>query len=557
MSSIFTLKTSPSDLVSSNSGISRNQYNQVAPTRDVTGNNFPNGAIHFKWENASQNWWIPSKSYLRMRVSLTRSDGVSFLTTEDDIAPNMDLCAALWQSLEFRVAGKTVSRVADYVPLVDALTKRLSKSKSTLDSINASTNFFDPYFKVRQQAVCVDGISVDAVPGPTEARTREQLGFDAAGNAQAGFNTASLNGATGVVTFAQNGGQALPVDVRTLFPIGSYIRFDAIEGATGADPRVGTPLKVVQLRSATEIRVQRGIIGDIAADGRTDFVRLEQKTQVLGPKQREIRQFEIIWQPPLSIFTSVAHAMPAGKYELVMNPQTASVYQQAAIESLGGVTKVAGTDFKFQVEDMYFYTANIEGPRLDDITYLLDLDSTRAQTEDITSASFGQRNFDVSPSTYALTVAFQDLRSNTDTRFSQTRFRSYNTAGTTEVGLKLSRFFLQYAGQQLPSPDAAPQFATGIDFTVQRYIETQMQSGGYYDSGGAESIEDWHERGAYYYFAIARDGMDRSTRVQVNTGFQTGTDVSQTRLVLFDHARAVCKVEIRDGRVIDVNLEDA
>jgi len=242
---------------------------------------------------------------------------------------------------------------------------------------------------------------------------------------------------------------------------------------------------------------------------------------------------------------------------MVLNPQSSSVYQKAAIESFA-TSKTAGTpDFKFEITDMYLYVNTIEGNRCDDLTYLLDLESTRAQAEDVSSASFGQRNFDVSPSTYALTTAFQDLRCQSDTRFSQTRLRSYDASGFIETGLSLNRFYISYDGQQLPSPDASPQFTNAVDFTNQRYIETQMYTGAFYDTGGAETIGEWHERGAYYYSSSPRDGMSRATRVNVHTGFASGTDITNTLLLLFDHSRQVAKIQIVDGRVVDVMCEDA
>ena len=296
--------------------------------------------------------------------------------------------------------------------------------------------------------------------------------------------------------------------------------------------------------------------GNITADGRTDFVRLTLETKSFqSPQARKLSDFELCWQPPLSLF-KVVHALPAGKYEMVLNPQSSSVYQKSAIESYAA-SKTAGTDFKFEITDMYFYVNTIEGNRCDDLTYLLDLESTRAQAEDISSASFGQRNFDVSPSTYALTTAFQDLRCQSDTRFAQTRLRSYDATGYIETGLSLNRFYISYDGQQLPSPDASPQFTNAVDFTNQRYIETQMYTGAFYDTGGAETIGEWHERGAYYYFSWPRDGMSRATRVNVHTGFASGTDISNTRLLLFDHSRQVAKIQIVDGRVVDVMCEDA
>jgi len=51
--------------------------------------------------------------------------------------------------------------------------------------------------------------------------------------------------------------------------------------------------------------------------------------------------------------------------------------------------------------------------------------------------------------------------------------------------------------------------------------------------------------------------MSKATRVNVHTGFENATDVSQMRLLLFDHSRQVAKIQIQDGRVTDVLLEDA
>jgi hypothetical protein len=119
------------ELSSTNQGTSRMEYEQHPPTRDVTLDNFPNGAIHFRFQTAGQKWWCPSRSYLRMRCQISKQNGTQ-LTSEDNIAPNMGLCASLFQSAEFRINDKTVSRISDFMPQIDALENRLNKSKSRL-----------------------------------------------------------------------------------------------------------------------------------------------------------------------------------------------------------------------------------------------------------------------------------------------------------------------------------------------------------------------------------------------------------------------------------------
>ena len=128
---MFNLKTSTSELSSSNNGTSRAQYEQVAPSRDVTLNNFSNGNIHFRFETSGSKWFLPSKTYIRLRCRLNKTvAGVpAQLSVSDGIAPNMGLCGSLFQSAEFRLADKTVSRISDFLPQIDALENRVYKSK--------------------------------------------------------------------------------------------------------------------------------------------------------------------------------------------------------------------------------------------------------------------------------------------------------------------------------------------------------------------------------------------------------------------------------------------
>ena len=139
MSSIFDLKTDVGQLSNANEGTSRMEYQQQPPTRNVTTTNFPNGAISFRWQMSGQKWWIPNRSYLRVRCSLRRGDDAS-LRLNNNIAPNMGLCASLFQSAEFRINDKTVSRVGDYMSQVDALETRLSKSRGWLNGIGNAVN---------------------------------------------------------------------------------------------------------------------------------------------------------------------------------------------------------------------------------------------------------------------------------------------------------------------------------------------------------------------------------------------------------------------------------
>ena len=130
--SIFSLKTNPDQLSSANDGVSDYKFLEVQPTRDVTGNSFPNGLFRMEWENSGTQWWISSRSYLRMRCQLAHGDS-SQLLVSDQVAPNINLAANLFQSMELQINGKTISKCSDHVGEVDTLEQRLHKSKACMD----------------------------------------------------------------------------------------------------------------------------------------------------------------------------------------------------------------------------------------------------------------------------------------------------------------------------------------------------------------------------------------------------------------------------------------
>ena len=561
MTSIFDLKTNVSELESANQGISKMVYEQVVPMRDIQGNNFANGQINYRFQCSGQKWWVPSKSYIRTRFRLTKGDGVTPVDLSDGVAPNMGLCANLFQSGEMRINDKTVSRISDFMPQVDALETRLSKSKSWIDSIGASSNWWQESQAIRLNEVSSDGAIIKG-EAPTVQReiptSDDVMGFDP-------LNSLAYNATTGVVTIAQGGAAAPPLSfVDNFEATDSFVFRGTTSGANLPNGVLNVKLEVIQVIDATQLLVRAAIKDDIAASNDLQFLRLRTE-DTESPDSRRIGEFELTWSPPLSLL-KVENALPSGRFELVLTPQTASTFQKRAIESILGTASknptlangVAG-DYKLTVVDQYLNVLTVEGPRADNVTYYLDLEQTRLQTEKIDNTSFGQKTFDVSPSTCALTVAYQDLRAGENTAISASKFKSYdsNAVPSTSQELGLNRMFIQYAGRQLPQPDSDATFESGQDYTTQRYLETQLYSGAYHDTGGAETIEEWHDRGAYQFYRFPKDGTDRSTRVICHQGFKSGTDVANMRVLLFDHSKQVCRVQVSNGFVTDVQIEDA
>ena len=151
-----------------------------------------------------------------------------------------------------------------------------------------------------------------------------------------------------------------------------------------------------------------------------------------------------------------------------------------------------------------------------------------------------------------MTIAYQGAIAGSDTRRSVARFN-------TEEGKEkeLTRLFLQYAGKAFPQPDADPNYSVGNaqDYTTQRYVETQLNTGSLFSEGGGESLVEYHKRGNIYYFSVPKDGLDRSTRLVVNQQF--ASSFTGCRLLAYDHSSSSLHVVIQRGLVTSVELIDA
>lgn len=557
-SSIFDLKTNINELSSSNQGTSRLSYDQISPSRDVTAGNFANGTIFFKLNGISgERWWLPSRSYFKMRVALSRGDGTAF-SVADQVAPSMSLFSNLFMNMELRLNDKTISRVSNYVSQVEALEQRIGKSAAQLDGVLGSTNFMQASFEERQAQICYDGVTI------TDARTKINTPIIGLKDNQAiqlpllATNTLLYTTLSGIVTFAAGS-----------IPNVSHI-FRPNDRITLSGANLGTVLKVISVINATTIQCEKNEtaanIGPLAlnsADISATIIRD-------ASNSRNVREFEITWTPSsLSVF-KLRHALPCGQYSIVLNPFPSSVYQLQAIESKNQtnyLTSLANpsvlgsaTAVRFLVNEMYFYCNVVDGPRADNMSYLLDLSQTMCQQESLKSTNFSQKSFDISPSTYAVTVAFQDGRCMSDPRVPSSIFKCYATNYINNYNeLALSRLYVSYGGSQKPSPDANPEFKEGVDNTVQRYLDTLIDTGSYFDSS-SETIQNYHDRGAYYHWNWPRDGTDRSTRLSVFCGFndaQMNTAEINGNCLVFSHSKQVCKIVIQDGVVTDVQVEEA
>ncbi len=154
---MFSLPKSVAQLPDINEGLQNARYEQVAPSRDVTHSNFPNGMQHFKWEVSGNKWWCPQKSYMRYRVRYSRNDEFKTqLEEKNQVSPAPFMVSNLYQSAEFLIGDRVVGRIGQYMAQIDALKQRMTKSKPWLDSLGEVSNFASVSDGVRRGEVTSD-----------------------------------------------------------------------------------------------------------------------------------------------------------------------------------------------------------------------------------------------------------------------------------------------------------------------------------------------------------------------------------------------------------------
>jgi hypothetical protein len=549
--SIFDLPTQPSELKSANMGIDKSYLQQIAADRNSTGDNFSNGTIRFPFQVGATERWLPHRSFFRLRLNITNQAGAQ-LALANDVSLNMNPASCLWSQGEVRLNNTTISRCADYWSQIDTLCKRMDKSRSWIENAGNSCEILEARQPARANVTASDGSVLQDVKSVISGADLGVVADD---------NTIAYATATGVLTFAEGGANQVP-DVSVIYPAGSIIRFPANRAALLAGDyvvRAGLTALTLQLE-------QNLTAADVVA-GAVPLADFPQQVKNSRP-DRNVSSLELNYQPlALSVF-KCEKALPLGQWAVEMTPSQESVWKKRIIESLvGDKSEGAGNDYKVSVEQIYFYCAKVQTSRVDNLSYLIDLENTRAMQDQVQGSSLSQNTFNVSPSTYAITVGYQDGRAGVLTNVSQTKLKSYartipiaaSDVPVDDLSTSLSRWYMQYGGQKYPQVDLDPAFTTTTDFFNQLYINSQLNTGGYMDSGGCETQKEWLERGLYLHYLTPKDGTSTDTRLTVNQQFDAASagaadqDYSQNmRCLVFDHSRAAIKVNIKDGRVVDI-----
>ncbi len=529
-------------------------FRELQPERAIQGN-FASGQINYKWTMDDNSTWNPSKSYIKIKMKITKGDGTR-LDKAFGIAPNMYCADNIFQQMDMRINGVIVSQWNDYVAQCASLKNRLYKDMNERQALMSSVNYSKIDLVDRLAQVSSDGFKEKDVVWRKGAILAAAAG---SGRTLDFLDLATPNQvqitATNRLIFTENAGNKIP-DMSKYFAIGDFIYIN--DGAE--NNRIVTGYETINKRNDTLIvsgaALTAVIAGDLVAQIR---IHDEYYPERLYSNSEQANDIEIIWKPPLGFF-DIDDKM-GGAYKLELTPHTEGVWQKHAVEGITNrevrlLTQVAdATKFSVDITEINMYLCVYVGYGSASGTKSYTYSDIRCNSQNLTTNSLTSKIFNVHPNNHSLTLAYQDSAVGDDIRLSRSKFKIVD-----EQELNLVRYYIQKDGITLPDP--IPRLDvnqnTGVNKFHQRYYENLQYSGAYENLRKHETMKEWIDAGIYFHYKWG-EGYKKSDQVMVYSNFskafkgETEAINRNPQILLFDHYWCHLSLNVSGGKVIGVS----
>lgn len=530
-------------------------FRQIQPERGINGN-FASGQINYRWKTANNTAWVPSQSYLKIKLKLTQGGGAR-PNKSSDFGLNMMVCDQLFQQINMRINGVLVSEWNDYVAQCAALKCRLNCDVATRQSMLSDVD----YTKID----LVDRMSQISSDGRQEKDTVWDKGPQLAPNAASGTTLTFMDLATPhqVEFFVPVGGenrvqfspndsnQAIP-DMSKYFAVDDYIYLN--DGGEIASVVIGFRTE----DSHNDTILVADALNAVAAANLVAQVRIHDVYFIDRRYSNSVQnnEIELIWKPPLGFFDIRTEV--SGDFKLELTPNPDGVWQRYAVESLKE-SRIPGDDYDIDVTEVNFYAWTHVHPHTVNDQQTFVYSDIRCTSQNLTTKSLTSKVFNIHPQNHSLTLAWQDSDSGDDTRYSRAKFKIAN-----DQELQIRRFYISMDGITLPDPLPSPILEPndGVNELYQRYVENFHHSGAFNSSiQKYETMEEWKRAGIYFHYKWGI-GYKKSGQALVYSNFyqhddpdwigETLDDYRNPQVLLFDHYYCTLMMTVKDGECITV-----
>lgn len=513
------------------------KYQQVQSLRDLSGTSFPNGQIRFNFTVPAGESWNPYLSFFTIRnnvQSVTLSNGntlaAGLFSGQLGVAPSMFFNDGLFQTLDMRINGVSIDKQDNYCHQIAALKWRMKPEdqNKSIDIINFTEEDVDD-----RAARLLQG-----KPGHTFNKPIKSGAIDIFDLRTADAPTVAWQnkgaGVANTITFTDvDLTRIAPADSENIYPLSLNIGNST--GAALETKATGVIATALTITMTSEFA--HGAQGAVAFQrGQIILNAVDPISPVIERDRAGFNKFETIWKPKLGCWELDAW-LPGGNYELILTPYVEGQYQINTWECHNTIV----TKVNYIIDNMLLNICTSSTlSQIKSIEFI----ETKCQAKTINTSSLSQKQFNISPKTKCLTIAYQDNRVSNRLDLPSSKFKMVNN-NNKDYELQLNRFYIQYDGQVLPNPIPAIQTTKDIDYTVQRYWETQKYKlMTYYEM---ETLDEWKRRGAYYHFCWPRTDHGAS-EIQVSQEFNGSFEDSlRPQLLLFEHYACKWDFQLNNG----------
>ena len=256
----------------------------------------------------------------------------------------------------------------------------------------------------------------------------------------------------------------------------------------------------------------------------------------------ETKQTELTYQPPMQFWHNDIYSV-AGRYRLVITPS--NQYKTRAVESLA--TKVAGADYRFRVKSAHLYLSTVNGPPINDDSYLIDYSEIAMQPQTLSSAEFHSKTFTVPQSTFSIGLAHQDILVGNDTRVPPTLYQALGNKQNN-----VSSLLIQYSNMSYPESGSVNMSSVNdVDKRGKVYQDTMLTN----MNSECESKQNWDDGGMYVNARFIKDATDLSNIVRIDETIVDGAE--NIRLLCFSEYSKVAQLTIQNGVVVNVEVSNS
>lgn len=534
------------------------QWVECGATRTFTPETFGSGGLTFPVDVQPGAGWIPSKSFVRIGLTLNGSGGVA-PTLSQMVALADNAAGNLFSSASVRVGQREISSMESGMAQASALEARVERGRALLESIAAGTNVNIAKFSKRN-LLTASGSTADAyldaknemykpvapthwddakisisaavtttltaltgvnqaaatalsfVRGPLSGVATDPVVLGVVANPYSAITLANAVTVVGAVTGVSAANNALATfteggvvtGTNTLFA--SRMPNSHTGAATGGSVAIGDILVVAgvyypitAIGSDTALTVANPPSVAIVDSVNWYIIRKDPRAPVAK------NTIYVNWRPPLGIFRYNQHLAP-GDYKIVLGPN--ADYRTACIETKNP-DFLAGTTYSLSINDVRVFAYLEQIPMPPDVR---ELPLLEYQVQSMPWNK--QLNFTVPSHTESLTFFVQDIGAGQNAMIPPSMFKCLDNSD-----LKLKSIVVSYAGFTKPSTSVESYFFSGVDQFQQRYLSSYEESGQDLALVGCESYEEYLSRGPFYHFSFDRALDSRSNAVVINTQF--------------------------------------